>query len=58
MTQNKEMLGVLGLVEDGMFEVGVLEKLVLELGLEGSIGAHQWLGERGRIYSTQKEERK
>lgn len=52
------MLGVLGLVEDGMFEVGVLEKLVLELGLEGSIGAHQWLGERGRVYSTQKEELK
>lgn len=38
--QHKEILGVVGLVEDGMLELGFLEKQVLELGLEGSIGAH------------------
>lgn len=51
--QHKEILGVVGLVEDGMLELGFLEKQVLELGLEGSIGAHQQSGETGRIFHTE-----
>lgn len=47
------MLQAVKLVGGGTFEAGFLEKDALELSLEGSIGAHQWVEEEGRISHTE-----